>query len=278
LEEAESQKERFYSQIEGLESQLREQEEIKREWESERVQTQEKVDELQAEIQRLQASEDRLKAQIDKLEDKKKVALGRVVVGQSKGVKEASVLRPTSPPVPPALEGKVLVVNKEYDFAVINLGSRDGLNPDEMLSVYQQGDYIGDIRIEKTQETMSACGFVSRKIKDNIREGDKVSLGRVVVGQNKGVEEASVLRPTSPPVPPALEGKVLAVNKEYDFAVINLGSRNGLNPDEVFSVYQQGDYIGDIRIDKTQEIMSSCVFVSKAVRERVREGDKVIKR
>ncbi|MFH1441245.1 MAG: hypothetical protein ABIH18_04310 [Candidatus Omnitrophota bacterium] len=81
------------------------------------------------------------------------------------------------------LEGKVLVVNKDYDFAVIDIGSSDGVKLDDIFSVYQQDNknlskkrYIGDLKIEKVHESMSAAGFVNNRAKNKINEGDIVIL------------------------------------------------------------------------------------------------------
>jgi hypothetical protein len=77
-------------------------------------------------------------------------------------------------PVVSQSEGKVLVVNKEYNFAVISLGSRDGVAVGKVFSVYHNGAYIGDMRVEKVHDAMSAAGFTTLD-KNKISEGDKVS-------------------------------------------------------------------------------------------------------
>lgn len=77
-------------------------------------------------------------------------------------------------PVSKALEGMVLVINKEYNFAVINLGSNEGVKIDDKFSVYHAGKYVGDVKVEKVHTSVAAAGFVSDDIKDKINEGDKV--------------------------------------------------------------------------------------------------------
>lgn len=112
-----------------------------------------------------------------KLEQAKigRVELGEIVVGQeaplsadtaeTKEVKQRKV----SP-----LEGKILVINRDYDFVIINLGSRNGLKTNNQFSVYHQDKYIGDIKVEKVHDSMSSASFVSSDIKDKINEGDRV--------------------------------------------------------------------------------------------------------
>ena len=73
-----------------------------------------------------------------------------------------------------AIEGKILVVNKDYDFAVINLGSKDGIGTGDAFSAYHSNKYIGDLKVEKLHDSMAAAGFGSAEVKNKISEGDKV--------------------------------------------------------------------------------------------------------
>jgi DNA repair exonuclease SbcCD ATPase subunit len=71
-------------------------------------------------------------------------------------------------------EGKVLIVNKEFNFVVINLGSKDKINVGDEFLVSRAGKPIGDLKVEKVHELMSAAGF-SEQLKDLIKENDKVT-------------------------------------------------------------------------------------------------------
>lgn len=71
------------------------------------------------------------------------------------------------------LEGKVTVVNKEYNFAVINLGQKDGVKIGDQFFVSRAGKSIADIKVEKVHESMSAAGFAP-EAKDTIQENDLV--------------------------------------------------------------------------------------------------------
>jgi len=71
-------------------------------------------------------------------------------------------------------EGKVMIVNKEFNFVVINLGSKDKINVGDEFLVSRAGKPIGDLKVEKVHEAMSAAGF-SAELKDLIKENDKVT-------------------------------------------------------------------------------------------------------
>ena len=72
------------------------------------------------------------------------------------------------------LEGKVMIVNKEFNFAVINLGSKNKINIGDEFLVSRAGKPIGDLKVEKVHEAMSAAGFAAG-LKDLIKENDLVT-------------------------------------------------------------------------------------------------------
>ena len=75
---------------------------------------------------------------------------------------------------PQGLTGKVLVVNKDYNFVVLNLGSKDGVKIGSAFAVYRDTQYLGDVKVEKVHDSMAAAGFVSSALKNKVNEGDKV--------------------------------------------------------------------------------------------------------
>ncbi len=80
----------------------------------------------------------------------------------------------TQAAAPGILEGKVMIVNKEFNFAVINLGSKDKVEVGQEFRVSRDGKYIGDLKVEKVHESMSAAGFIP-ELKDLIKENDKIT-------------------------------------------------------------------------------------------------------
>jgi len=271
LKRAESAKNELTSQIETLQAKLQQQEKIREEWMAKQTQAQKEIDNLQTLLNSLRENKEKLETQIAQLEAKKEVALGKIVIGEKRLSGEQAA---------PMLKGKVLVINRDYDFAVINLGRQQGIGEGDVFSVYHNNNYIGDIQVERVQETMSAFGFTTPGIENKITEGDDLALGKIASGKEKPVKEqaAPSAQLAAPQAAPILEGRVLVINRDYDFAVINLGRQDGVSEADVFSVYHEDNYIGDIQVDKIQKNMGSCVFLTEEVKNKIREGDRVIRK
>jgi myosin heavy subunit len=143
-------------------------------------QAQEDTKKVQDQLNELSSQKVELESKIKELESKTQgVELGKIVVnpeGASSETKEVPA-EPISEQVetpPLGKEGKVLVVNKDYNFVVLNLGSKDGIDIGNTFTVYNNNKDIGDVKVEKVHESMAAAGFVSSDMKDKVSEGDKV--------------------------------------------------------------------------------------------------------
>lgn len=183
----------------GRQEALKELEQIKADMEQQKVsrqdlegrltQIQEDGRKLKEQLKIVEQQKEELRVKIKNLEDSSSgVELGKVVVNS-----EAEAVKNVNPSVPEPktapetvkkkeeealpqgklLEGKVTVVNKEYNFAVINLGQKDGVSQGDQFSIYRQGKVIGELKVEKVHESMSAAGFAA-ELKDIIKENDSV--------------------------------------------------------------------------------------------------------
>lgn len=70
--------------------------------------------------------------------------------------------------------GKVIMVNKEFAFVVINLGNKDDLQLQEALSVYRNDEFIGKVQIEKIEENMAAAAILPQWKDIEFMENDEV--------------------------------------------------------------------------------------------------------
>lgn len=73
-----------------------------------------------------------------------------------------------------AAEGSVLVVNREFNFVVVNLGERDGVKPGHFLEISRGNKSVAKVQVERVYENMAAANILPEATKEPIKEGDQV--------------------------------------------------------------------------------------------------------
>lgn len=73
-------------------------------------------------------------------------------------------------------QGHILSVDTDAEFVVFNLGMKQGVKPDDVLSVYRGQDYLGDIKATRVQDEMSAADIIPPLSAQEIRKNDTVIL------------------------------------------------------------------------------------------------------
>lgn len=141
----------------------RELEEVKTNWESEKTSRSSLQDQfaklqkeyvaVQDQLKNLEATNQNLSKQVEDLQAKKEVELDKIVV--KPGVEA---------------EGKVLVVNKEFNFIVVAAGNNKGITPGVVFGVFRGGKLVAKAQVEKVYETMSAANIMPDS--GEIKEGD----------------------------------------------------------------------------------------------------------
>jgi len=157
--------------------------------------TQDQLDDLGSEKLKLEAQINDLKDRSTNLEDKMEgVQLGKIVVNKDKkastkksggwwpwGKKKEEPAQEQEPQEQSSLpagqmQGEILIVNRDYNFVVMNLGSKDGVAVGDLFSLYHDNKYIGDVKISKIHDSMAAADFLSDEAKSLAVEGDKVII------------------------------------------------------------------------------------------------------
>lgn len=113
-------------------------------------------DELAKQLEQLAKAKNDLEERIKKLmgEPKEGVELKKIVVKPDKQI-----------------EGEVLVVNKEFNFIVVNVGKNDGLKIGSELTIYKGEEPIAKVKVEKLYSNMAAAGIMEGSDKNQIKEG-----------------------------------------------------------------------------------------------------------
>ena len=70
--------------------------------------------------------------------------------------------------------GEVVVVNREYDFVVMNLGKNHGLSIGQEFQIVRGNQVLGKVKVEKVYDELSAAAILPESQKNSIREGDSV--------------------------------------------------------------------------------------------------------
>jgi hypothetical protein len=163
------------NQLEQLKNDLSQQKSLREDLENRLNQVQEGSQQVKEQIKIMQQQKVALEQKIKNLEaGSGGVELGTVVVNPEVGAKTSKVIKKEQPASANALEAKVMIVNKEFNFVVINVGSKDKVSVGDEFLVSRAGKPIGNIKVEKVHEFMSAAGFAV-ELKDLIQENDKAT-------------------------------------------------------------------------------------------------------
>ena len=71
-------------------------------------------------------------------------------------------------------KGQVVVVNREYDFVVMNLGKKQGVEVGQEFQIERDHQVLGRVKVEKIYDELSAAAILPDSKKDAIHEGDLV--------------------------------------------------------------------------------------------------------
>ena len=118
------------------------------------------IDSMAAQLQEAKTAKESLEKKLKQTRARKGIKLEKIVVKPETGELVS--------------EGQVLVVNKEFDFVVINLGENDGLKVGSKLQIVKDDQPIGTVEVEKIYGNMSAATIMPDAKKDLIKEGCSV--------------------------------------------------------------------------------------------------------
>ena len=145
--------------------------------------SQQEKEALTTEVAKAKQSYQALSNELITLRQAKEALEKRVKEMLTARVKEAEQIVVTPPasaaaaavePKAGSAEGKILVVNREFNFVVVNLGSKDGIKPGARFAVFRGDKKIGTVEAERIYEGMTASNVLEEEKKAQIKEGDSV--------------------------------------------------------------------------------------------------------
>jgi len=126
-------------------------------------------DEAKRQLADLEKAKGQLEAKVMELSGQPAVELDKVLITRE----GRGGLLPTAARGIPST-GQIVVVNREYDFIVMNLGKNHGLLVGQEFQVVRGDQVLGTVKVEKVYDELSAAAILPDSQKDNIREGDTV--------------------------------------------------------------------------------------------------------
>ena len=123
----------------------------------------------------LQKAKGELESKVMELSGQPLVELEKVRVAsdQPTGTGKA-VAMPASASSSDLAQGQVVVINREYDFIVMNMGRNRGLSVGQEFQIVRGNEVLGKVKVEKVYDELSAAAILPESQKNNIREGDSV--------------------------------------------------------------------------------------------------------
>lgn len=109
-------------------------------------------------------------------------------------------------------------------------------------------------QVNDLKEELDSISMGRQRPTEGRKEKDSVQLPPIVVRPHP---EISVVRP-QPQAAADYTGKILAVNKENNFVVIDLGEDAGIKVGDTFQVYSGNERIGTVEVIKTSKSVAAC--------------------
>lgn len=122
------------------------------------------------------------------------------------------------------------------------------------------------------QKAKSDCQDVILKV-ESARD-EKAALEEEIKNRilpPKGVELKKIVVKLTPP----LEGKVLDINKEHNFVIIDLGEKDNIKKGDVFGIYRKDQLIAKAVAENIYNDMSSIVVLDEWLDVPILNGDTV---
>jgi hypothetical protein len=126
----------------------------------------------------LQAQLQEAKRQLDKAEKERLLLADKIKKSQERSAQLETERKPrASAGGKPGIRGTVLAVNQAYNFVVLSLGARQGVEANSEMLVLRSGSFIGKIRISSV-EPATAIGDI---VTSSLARGVQVQSGDIVI-------------------------------------------------------------------------------------------------
>ena len=237
-------------------------------------QTQKERDELKNSLDKTKEEIASLQAQAKKSEEtagsaiEEKTYLEEMLINKSKEIEQLRNQSPGAAVALPSSDGNVEQRLAEKDTELKRLYEQNRILSEKLRKLYKTtNEKITEINVAKItlEETITAA----RKAIDN--EWNLVDLGSISANPN-GQQKSNKSEPKKLP---KKEGKVLALNEDHGFVIVDLGKVDGINNDTVLSLNQNGQKIGQLKILEIRDAMTACNIQELKTGKKIQINDPV---
>ena len=244
------------------------------------------IEETQAEKTKLEGSIDQLKSEITSLKERvkkseaslrsssdEKVYLEDILIHKTKEIENLKQTRGTSPALQPAGSGVPAVFSgdasealKQKESEIKRLYEQNAILSKKLSKLYKTtSEKISEIQVAKITLEDTIAG--ARQTIDS--EFNTVDLGTISANPN------SAPKPQSPRVPKK-DGKVLAVNEEHGFVVVDLGKIDGIKTDSEIILNQGGQTVATLKVLELRDEMTACNILEITPGKKIQLNDPVL--
>jgi hypothetical protein len=129
-------------------------------------------------IQELQGRLLAMQVQFDRLQGELAVALDSHAAPAKAGRQvelEKVVVTHAASAIAPGLQGRIVSINPEWRFVVIDLGW-DVINIGDIVSIFRDDSFLGKARVERVQEQVSAASLLPEWVETEVQVNDVVRI------------------------------------------------------------------------------------------------------
>ena len=130
-------------------------------------------DAMKQQLADLERAKGELESKLMELSERPTVELEKVLVtNPQQGATGGGTVVAVSAGSSSTHEGRVVVINREYDFIVMSLGKNHGVSVGQEFQIVRGNQVLGKVKVEKVYDEISAATLLPGSQKDTIRAGE----------------------------------------------------------------------------------------------------------
>ncbi len=134
------------------------------------------IDELGSKLESEKAANEAATAKVESLLKEKQALEDNLakLTGELGRIREVAPSASRAVSMRSGIRGKVVSVNRNWNFVVLNLGEKDGLVENGLLNVYRSGQPVGKVKIVSTEANTAVADVEAGSSQGGLQPGDDV--------------------------------------------------------------------------------------------------------